>query len=141
MLFAAAYGDYARGNYDLALSEFRQYVETYPGSELADNAQYWIGEILFAQKKLTEAVAEFEKVRAINPNGDKTATALYKRGMILLEMGRRDEAVVQLLGVFKDYSKTKEGELAYQKLMDIAPESLTPNPTRPTPPRGATRKP
>ena len=141
MLFAAAYGDYARGNYDLALSEFRQYVETYPGSELADNAQYWIGEILFAQKKLTEAVAEFEKVRAINPNGDKTATALYKRGMILLEMGRRDEAVVQLLGVFKDYSKTKEGELAYQKLMDIAPEALTPNPTRPPPPRGTTRKP
>jgi tol-pal system protein YbgF len=141
MLFAAAYGDYARGNYDLALSEFRQYVETYPGSELADNAQYWIGEILFAQKKLTEAVAEFEKVRAVNPNGDKTATALYKRGMILLEMGRRDEAVVQLLGVFKDYSKTKEGELAYQKLMDIAPESLTTTTSKPTPPRGTTRKP
>lgn len=141
MLFAAAYGDYARGNYDLALSEFRQYVETYPGSEMADNAQYWIGEILYAQKKLNEAVAEFEKVRAINPNGDKTATALYKRGMILLEMGRRDEAVVQLLGVFKDYSKTKEGELAHQKLMDVAPESLTTNPTRPTSPRGTTRKP
>src|SRR5215813_12230611 len=42
-LFAAAYSDYSRGNYDLALSEFRQYVEVYPSSELADNAQYWIG--------------------------------------------------------------------------------------------------
>src|ERR1051326_6580573 len=50
-LFAAAYSDYSRGNYDLALSEFRQYVETYPSSELADNAQYWIGEILYTQKK------------------------------------------------------------------------------------------
>jgi TolA-binding protein len=39
-LFAAAYSDFSRGNYDLALSEFRQYVEIYPGSELADNAQY-----------------------------------------------------------------------------------------------------
>src|SRR5690348_14302398 len=29
----------------LALSEFRQYVGTYPDSELADNAEYWIGEI------------------------------------------------------------------------------------------------
>src|SRR5262245_19351829 len=27
-LFAAAYSDYSRGNYELALSEFRQYVET-----------------------------------------------------------------------------------------------------------------
>src|SRR5262245_63144343 len=47
-LFAAAYGDYSRGNYDLALSEFRQYVESYPASEMADNAQYWIGEVLTA---------------------------------------------------------------------------------------------
>src|SRR5262245_41012228 len=61
-LFAAAYGDYSRGNYPLALDEFRQYVETYPSSELADNAQYWIGEILYAQKKLPVAVVEFERV-------------------------------------------------------------------------------
>src|SRR4030095_2830678 len=80
-LFAAAYSDYSRGNFPLALSEFRQYVETYPGSELADNAQYWIGEILYAQKKLPEAVAEFEKVKAVNPSGDKTASALFQRGM------------------------------------------------------------
>ena len=79
----------------------------------------------------------------INPSGDKTAPAMYKRGMILLEMGRREEAVAQFLTVFKDYSKTKEGELAFQKLQEIAPESIsTPPPTtppgrRPTP----TRKP
>src|SRR5262249_46365659 len=35
-LFAAAYIDYSRGNDALALSEFRQYVETYPSSEMAD---------------------------------------------------------------------------------------------------------
>src|SRR5215475_10139171 len=113
-LFAAAYGDYSRGNYDLALSEFRQYVESYPISEMADNAQYWIGEILYAQKKLSDAAAEFEKVRIISPNGDKTALALYKRGMVMLDMGRREDAVVQFLTVYKEYSKTKEGELAFQ---------------------------
>jgi len=142
-LFAAAYGDYSRGNYDLALSEFKQYVETYPGSELVDNAQYWIGEILYAQKKLPDASAAFEKVRLISPNGDKTAPALYKGGMVMLEMGRREEAVAQFLTLFKDYSKTKEGELAFQKLQEIAPESLpttTPTPPirKPTPP---TRRP
>lgn len=142
MLFAAAYSDYSRGNYDLALSEFRQYVETYPGSELADNAQYWIGEILYAQKKLPEAEREFEKVRALSPNGDKAAPALYKRGLVLLEMARKEEAVVQFLSVFRDYPKTKEGELAYQKLLDVAPESLsTPTNTRPTGSRTPTRKP
>lgn len=124
-LFAAAYSDYSRGNYDLALSEFRQYTETYPSSELADNAQYWIGEILYAQKKLPEAATEFEKVRVISPNGDKTAPALYKRGMILVEMGRKDEAVAQFHTVFKEYSKTKEGELAFQRVQELAPEAIT----------------
>src|SRR5262249_52508994 len=65
-LFAAAYSDYSRGNFDLAISEFKQYVEIYPTSELADNAQYWIGEILYAQKKLPEAAAAFEKVAVVN---------------------------------------------------------------------------
>src|SRR5215467_11782092 len=91
-LFAAAYADYSRGNYDLAISEFRQYVESYPSSEMTDNAQYWIGEILYAQKKLPEASAAFEQVKMISPNGDKTASALFKRAMVLMDMGRKDEA-------------------------------------------------
>jgi tol-pal system protein YbgF len=136
-LFAAAYADYSRGNDELALSEFRQYVETYPSSELADNAQYWIGEILYAQKKLPEASAAFEQVKMISPNGDKTPTALYKRGLILLEMQRKEEAVVQLLAVYTDYSKTKEGELAKNKLMDVAPDVLV----NPTPPKTGSRPP
>src|SRR5215470_4923205 len=100
-LFAAAYIDYSRGNYDLALSEFNQYVETYPSSEMADNAQYWIGEIFYAQRKLPEASAAFEKVKVISPNGDKVAPALYKRGMVLLDMGRKEEAVAQFLLILK----------------------------------------
>jgi tol-pal system protein YbgF len=140
-LFAAATGDYFRGNFDLALSEFRQYVETYPSSEMADNAQYFIGEILVAQNKKSDAVAAFEKVKTVNPSGDKTAPALYKRGMILLELGQREEGVIQLLAIFKDYSKTKEGELAFLKLQEIAPESLPQNPSTPPGRRPTPRKP
>jgi tol-pal system protein YbgF len=140
-LFAAATGDYFRGNYDLALSEFRQYVETYPSSEMADNAQYWIGEILVAQKKLPDAAAAFDKVKTVNPSGDKTAPALYKRAMVLIDMGQREEAIVQLLVLFKDYSKTREGELAFQKLQEIAPESLPVTPSTTPPRRPPPRKP
>ncbi len=140
-LFAAAYSDYSRGNYDLAMSEFKQYVEIYPSSELADNAQYWIGEILYAQKKLPEAVAEFEKVKAVNPNGDKTTVALYKRGLILLEMEKKEDAVAQFHAIFKEYPKTKEGELATQQLQQLAPELLAPPPAPEKPPTRKTRKP
>jgi tol-pal system protein YbgF len=138
-LFAAAYSDYSRGNFDLAMSEFKQYVETYPSSELADNAQYWIGEILYAQKKLPEAVAEFDKVKTINPNGDKTTAALYKRGLVLLEMSRKEEAIVQFNDIFKQYPKTREGELATQQLQQLAPELLAPPPA-PQPEKPAQRR-
>jgi tol-pal system protein YbgF len=138
-LFAAAYSDYSRGNFDLAMSEFKQYVEIYPGSELADNAQYWVGEILYTQKKLADAIVEFEKVKTVNPNGDKTTVALYKRGLILLEMEKKDEAIVQFHSIFKDYAKTKEGELATQQLQQLAPELLAP-PPQPQPEKPATRK-
>jgi len=115
-LFAAAYSDYSRGNYDLALSEFRQYVETYPTSELADNAQYWVGEILYAQKKLPEAANEFERVQAISPKGDKVPAAMYKRGLVLKEMGRSEEAATQLQALVRAFPRSPEAGLASQQL-------------------------
>ncbi len=146
-LFAAAYGDYSRGNYELALDEFRQYVETYPSSELADNAQYWIGEILYAQKKLPVAVVEFERVAAMSPNGDKTPVALYKRALLLGELGQKEDSVAQFLAIIRGYPKSAEATLATQQLQQIAPEALIPQAPPPevkTPPvkrGGTTRKP
>jgi tol-pal system protein YbgF len=143
-LFAAAYGDYSRGNYELAFSEFKQYVETYPSSELADNAQYWIGEILYGQKKLPEAAFEFERVAIVSPNGDKTPVALYKRGLVLLELGSKDQAVVQFQAVMKNYPKSSEANLAMQQIQQLAPELLVPEqpvPQKPATPRRSTRRP
>jgi tol-pal system protein YbgF len=117
-LFAVAYSDYLRGNDALALSEFRQYVENYPDSELADNAEYWIGEILYAQKKRQDAVDAFKRVFDISPKGDKAAIALYKRALALVEMGRRDEAVAQLKAIIKAYPKRQESEMAKQRLRE-----------------------
>lgn len=133
-LFAAAYSDYSRGNYDLALSEFRQYVETYPSSELADNAQYWIGEILYAQKKYDAAITELDRVAAISPKGDKVTVALYKKALVLIEMGKKEDGLAQLVAIIKNYPKSVEAGLATQQLQRLAPELLVPEP-EPTPPR------
>ena len=60
---------------------------------------------------------------------------------ILLEMGRKEEGVLQLLAIIKDYSRTKEGTLANEKLSEVAPESVPnqPFPNRQPPPRPTTR--
>jgi tol-pal system protein YbgF len=115
-LFAAAYGDYSRGNYDLAISEFRQYVETYPTSEMADNAQYWVGEAWYAKGKFTEAIAEFEKVAVLFAKGDKVPAARFKKAMALFELGQTDLAKAELQALIKLYPKANEAVLAKQRL-------------------------
>jgi tol-pal system protein YbgF len=115
-LFAAAYGDYSRGNYDLAISEFRQYVETYPTSEMADNAQYWIGEAYYAKKQLNEALTEFEKVISIFSKGDKVPAARLKKGMVLMDLGQADAARAEFQAIIKFYPRSNEAQLARQQL-------------------------
>lgn len=115
-LFAAAYGDYSKGNYDLAISEFRQYVETYPTSEMADNAQYWIGECYYGKKKFNEAIAEFDKVTLLFPKGDKVPAARFKKGMALIELGQTDAARAEFTAIIRAYPRSNEAVLAKQQL-------------------------
>jgi tol-pal system protein YbgF len=115
-LFAAAYGDYSRGNYDLAISEFRQYVETYPTSEMADNAQYWIGECFYSKKQLNEAIAEFDKVSLLFAKGDKVPAARFKKGMALIDLGQLDAARAEFLAITRAYPRSNEAVLAKQQL-------------------------
>jgi tol-pal system protein YbgF len=117
-LFAAAYGDYSRGNYDLAISEFRQYVETYPASEMADNAQYWIGEALFAKRQFEDAIAEFDKVVTGYSKGDKVPAARLKKGLALLELGQADAAKTEFQTILKSFPRSNEAALARQQLGD-----------------------
>src|SRR2546423_11427316 len=115
-LFAAAYGDYSRGNYDLAISEFRQYVETYPTSEMADNAQYWIGEAFYAKKQLNEAIAEFDKVINLFSKGDKVPAARLKKGMALNDLGQTEAARAEFQAIIKWHPRSNEAQLARQQL-------------------------
>jgi tol-pal system protein YbgF len=115
-LFAAAYSDYSRGNYVLSFSEFQQFVDIYRSSDLADNAQYWIGEILLEKKRFQESLDAFARVVHLSPKGDKATAALYKRALVLEEMGRREDAVKQLQTLIKVYPNSYEANLANRQL-------------------------
>jgi tol-pal system protein YbgF len=117
-LFAAAYADFSRGNYDLAVSEFRQYVETYPTSEMADNAQFWIAECLYAKKKLDEAVVEYDKVVVQFPKGDRVPAARYKKGLVLMEQGQPEAARAEFQAIIRLFPRSNEAVLARQQLGD-----------------------
>ena len=70
-LYSQAYADYARGNYDLAMQGFSEYIRNYPGTDFADNAQYWIGECLYGKKSYAEAIDAWNALFKDYPASDK----------------------------------------------------------------------
>ncbi len=118
-LYQAAYSDYLRRNFDLAIAGFRQYLDTYPDTDLADNAAYWIGECYFSQGKFQQAIKEFDDVATRYPHSDKLASAWLKKGYAYLELGQRKEGVAQLQAVLKDFPHSDEANLARQRLRGL----------------------
>lgn len=125
-LYQTSYSDYLRGNYDLALLGFRQYLEAFPDTDLADNASYWIGECFYRQQKYTEAIAEYDQVLTRWPRSDKTASALLKKGYAQIELGRRAEGIAQLQKVVATFPSSDEANLARQRLQGLGVASAPP---------------
>jgi tol-pal system protein YbgF len=115
-LYDAAYLDITRGNYDLAQSAFAEFLKRYPAHELSDNAQYWMGEGYYAQKKYPQALAEFQKVTENYAGKDKEAAAMYKAGLCFKEMGEPQKAKEKWQALVKKYPKSPEAGLAREKL-------------------------
>lgn len=118
-LYQAAYSDYLRRNFDLAIAGFKQYLDTYPETDLADNAAYWIGECYFSQGKFQQAIKEFDGVITKYPHSDKLASAWLKKAYAYLELGQRKEGIAQLETVLKQFPHSDEANLARQRLRGL----------------------
>jgi tol-pal system protein YbgF len=121
--YQAAYRDYQRGNFDLAIEGFRDFLSTSGNSDLADNASYWIGESLFSQKKYREAIEQFDAVVNKYPKSDKVPGALLKKGYSYISIGERAQGVVQLQYVVHEHPRSQEASLARQRLKQLGIET------------------
>ena len=75
-LYRTALDSFTQENYQRAILEFEEFVANHPDHDLADNAQYWIGECYYAQKNFESAVREFEKVERHFGAGNKVIFGL-----------------------------------------------------------------
>ena len=120
--YQAAYRDYQRGNFDLAIAGFREYLEG-PTTDLSDNAAYWIGESLFSQKKYADAIQQFDNVITRYPQSDKVPGALLKKGYAYISLGERAQGIVQLQYVLHEHPNSQEAALARQRLKQLGVET------------------
>lgn len=122
-IYNAATRDYGKGNFDLAISGFREFMQKSPNSDYADNAAYWIGESLYSQKKYSEAIEAFDVVVNKYAKSDKVPGALLKKAYAYLALGDKARAIVQLQYVVHEHAKSQEAALARQKLKQLGVDS------------------
>ncbi|MBI4457080.1 MAG: tetratricopeptide repeat protein [Acidobacteria bacterium] len=129
-LYNAAYNDYLLGNYDLAIQAFRDYLERFKDSEMADDAMYYIGVSYFDQKKYDQAIQAFDQLIQLYPKGNKVPTAYFKKGIALLATQKTTDAIAQLQYVYANFPDTPEANLAAQELRNMGVEPVAPPPAR-----------
>jgi len=128
--YQAAYLDFSKGRYTLAIPALREFVRRFPDSPQADSAQYAIGESYFSlarasassgqadksRQELEQAVQEFRKVMVNYPRGSKVPTALYKEALALTELKQTTLAQARLQYLLDHFPQSEEAPLAKERL-------------------------
>jgi tol-pal system protein YbgF len=115
-LYDQAAQDLTQGHYAFALAGFREFLARFPTAELADNAQYGIGECFFAQSKFDSAAVEYARVESDYPQGDKVPAALYKLALAQEKLGESARARKTQEDLVKRYPLSGEAQLARERL-------------------------
>ncbi len=114
--YDAAYLELLKGNHDLAIVSFSDYLKRFPDADLADNAQYWIGECYLARGEAARAIEAFGEVGSRWPKGDKAPGALLKIANSF--QGEGDEAAARhtYQDLIARYPNSDEARLARDRL-------------------------
>jgi tol-pal system protein YbgF len=119
VLYASAQRDFTSGKYDISRQEFLDYLKYYPETDLAGNAQFYLGEISYAQTQYSDAVDAYDKVLQKYPKSFKLGPARLKKALALLEMGQKASATREFREVMRRHPGTEEARRAAAKLREI----------------------
>jgi len=107
------------GDFPGARTGFTRFLGLYPKTDLASNAQFWLGECYFTEKKYDEAIVAYDKVVKEYPKSEKVSSALLKMGMAFLEKGDKKTGVILLKKVIREYPQSNQAQIAQRKLAQV----------------------
>jgi tol-pal system protein YbgF len=120
--YVQAFEALKNGNYGASIAGFKQYLANYPTGNLADNAQYWLGETYYVTRDYDNAAVAFRAVGERWPNSRKAPDALLKLGFTQYELKQSAEARATLTQVTKRFPDSEAAKLAAERLKRLPPD-------------------
>jgi|SRR5579863_69295 len=114
-----AYNDYLKGNYDLAIMGFQNFLQQFPTSAQYAHALYWLGEAYYGKKDYPKAIEWFGRVTRDFPRSEKAASSQLKKGYSYLELGDSAQGKQALKKVVEQFPFTNEADLAKSRLAEL----------------------
>jgi len=96
------------GDYETAELALREFVDTHPKDELAGNAQYWYGETFRVRQLYQDAATAYLDGYQKYPKSKKAPVNLLKLGVMLVQIGEKEQGCSMILGIKKEYPKASQ---------------------------------
>lgn len=122
--FDAANQEYKDKKYKESRELFEKFVKEEPKSDLADNAQFMIGETFYQEKDYESAILAYEALLKKYPGSDRTTAALYKQGLAFIEIGDAKTGRIILAKLVEKHPDAKEADAARKKLAELDKKPL-----------------
>lgn len=119
-IYGQAFDALKAGNYTVAISGFQDFLNQYPSSPLAPNAQYWLGEAHYVNRDLASAETAFQGVLDKWPSSSKAPDAMYDLGNTQLAEGKMTKGRATLHQVVSQYSGTDAANRAQARLKQLS---------------------
>lgn len=108
------------GQYPQAATELQQFLTAYPKSDLADSAEYWLGQTYYASGEFSKAAGAYQTLLGQWPTSSKAADALLQLGYSQYELKQYAKARATLGKVVKQYPSSNAATEARQRLQQMA---------------------
>lgn len=129
-LYRDAMRDRSAGNLELALKQFTDYLAWFGESDLASNAQFYIGDVYYAQQVYDQALTAFDAVLEKYPKNAKTLDARFMKGRTLVKLDRRDEGAEEFREIIRQAPSSPLASRARAELKSLGLSAPAARPKR-----------
>ncbi len=120
--YQAAFDTLKEGRYKKAKAELKSFLDKFPNSSYAGNAQYWLGEAHYVTRNFEQGIIEFQKVINSYPGSNKMPDAMLKLGYTYYELKQFEQAKAILQDLRDRFPQATAARLATKRLERIRKE-------------------